>query len=249
MEEKIEVIRLENISKRFKIPKDRQSGLKGALLNLLRGNKEYEVFYVLKDINLSVKKGDFIGIIGRNGSGKSTLLKIIANVLKPTSGKIFVDGKISPFLELGVGFQGELSARDNIYLYGAILGLTRKEISKKFDDIIKFAELERFVDMKLKSFSSGMVARLGFSIAIRVDADIILIDEVLAVGDIEFQKKCFKYFENVRGKKTILFVSHDLNAIEIFCDKCLLIEKASLKMVSRPNDVIKFYSKQLKNKK
>ena len=218
----MEVIKLTNVSKVFKINHERGYGIKSTIINLLKRKKNYENFYALKEVNLCVQKGEFIGITGKNGSGKSTLLRIIANIIKPTTGKVIVSGKISPFLELGTGFQYELTARENIYLYGAILGLTRKEIDKRFESIVDFAELERFIDTKLKAFSSGMFARLAFSIAIQVNADILLVDEALAVGDEVFQKKCFSVFERFKKEgKTIILVSHDSRIIKRFCD-CII---------------------------
>lgn len=211
-------ISVQNVSKIFKIPKDRQDGLKGTLLNALRGRSGYEKFYALKDMSFDVHMGEFVGIVGRNGSGKSTLLKIIAGILVPNSGSIKVRGRIASFLELGLGFQGELTGRENVYLYGAVLGLSKKQINDKYQDIITFSELEKFMNMKLKNYSSGMQARLAFSIAIEAEADILLIDEVLAVGDAEFQKKCLDYFKQIRGKKTILFVSHNAKIVKKFSD-------------------------------
>lgn len=226
----MDAIKIQNLSKVFRIPHERTYGIKSAFINLMKGNMKYENFYALKNINLTVKKGEFVGITGRNGSGKSTLLRIMAGIIKTTSGTIEVNGKVSPFLELGTGFQYELTAKENVYIYGTILGLTRKEIDRKFNDLINFADLERFVDTKLKNFSSGMSARLAFSIAIQVDADILLIDEVLAVGDTEFQKKCFNVFRNFKKeKKTIILVSHDINLINKFSDKTINLENGTTK--------------------
>ncbi len=224
----MDVIRLRNVSKMFNIPHERSSGIKSAVINLLKRRMRYERFYALKDINLTVKKGEFVGIMGGNGSGKSTLLRVIANIIKPTTGTVEVYGKVSPFLELGTGFQADLTAKDNIYLYGAILGLTKKEIDKKLEDIIGFAGLERFVDMKVRNFSSGMFARLAFSIAIQVDADILLVDEALTVGDVDFQKKCFDVFRRFkREDRTILFVSHDINLVKKFSDRIVTLKKTA----------------------
>ena len=192
-------ISVDKVSKLFKIPHDRQSGLKGTILNAIMRKNVYEKFYALKNVSFDVKKGNFVGLIGRNGSGKTTLLKIIAGVLKPTAGSVKVNEKIAPFLELGLGFQEELTGKENVYLYGAVLGMAKKLIDEKYDDIVRFAELKRFMDMKLKNYSSGMEARLAFSIAIHNEADTILIDEVLAVGDLKFQKKCYNYFQNLKN--------------------------------------------------
>ncbi len=218
----MEVIRLEHVSKAFKIPHDRKTGIKSFVLGLFMGSHSYEQFYALKDVSLSVKKGEFLGIIGSNGSGKSTLLKLIAGVIQPTRGSVAVKGKISPFLELGVGFQGELTVKENIYLYGCLLGMDYKELSKRFTSIVSFAGLEKFIDTKLKNLSSGMIARLGFSIAIQVDADILLVDEVLAVGDADFQKKCYETFTRFKKEgKTIILVSHDKQIIHKFSDRII----------------------------
>lgn len=235
-------ILLQNISKVFKIAHDRKTGIKSFMLGLFTRSLSYEIFFALKDISLKVKKGEFIGIIGPNGSGKSTLLKIIAGVIQPTDGKVFVHGKISPFLELGVGFQGDLTVKENVYFYGSLLGMDAKKLQKRFATIIAFAELEKFIDTKLKNLSSGMVARLGFSIAIQVDADILLVDEVLAVGDVSFQKKCLDAFKQLKNKhKTVILVTHDLNLIKNWCDKALLIDSGTLKLEDKPSKVIESY--------
>ncbi|MBS3145164.1 ABC transporter ATP-binding protein [Candidatus Woesearchaeota archaeon] len=218
----MDAIILENVSKTFKIPHDYKAGIKSYLLGFFNLTHCYERFHALKNINLRVRQGEFLGIIGPNGSGKSTLLKIIANVIQPTTGRVLVHGKISPFLELGVGFQGELTVKENVYLYGVLLGIQQKEIARRFDSIIHFAELERFIDTKLKNLSSGMLARLGFSIAIQVDADILLVDEVLAVGDEAFQEKCYSIFRKFKREgKTILLVSHDKSLIRKFADRTI----------------------------
>ncbi len=226
----MDAIVLEDVGKTFKIPHDYKAGIKSYLLGFLNLTHSYEVFHALKNINLRVKQGEFLGIIGPNGSGKSTLLKIIAHVIKPTTGRVLVHGKISPFLELGVGFQGELTVTENVYLYGALLGIQKQEIDRRFDSIIHFAELERFVDTKLKNLSSGMLARLGFSIAIRVNADILLVDEVLAVGDVSFQKKCFEVFRRFKKEgKTVVLISHDAYLIKRFSDKIIQLQNGTLK--------------------
>jgi ABC-type polysaccharide/polyol phosphate transport system ATPase subunit len=189
-------------------------------------SRGYRRLEALNDVNVDIRRGEFFSIIGRNGSGKSTLLKILAGIYQPTQGKVKISGRLSPFIELGVGFNPELSARDNIFLNGAILGLDRKQIATQFDEIIGFAELEDFVDQKLKNFSSGMLVRLAFSVAIRAHAEILLIDEVLAVGDFEFQQKCFKVFRQLKAAgRTIIFVSHDLGAISEFSDRVLVLDR------------------------
>ena len=202
-----------------------------------------EKFEALKDVNLHINMGEFIGIIGKNGSGKSTLLKLIANIYSPTKGDIYINGSISPFLELGIGFNGDLSARENVYLNGVILGLSRQQIDNLYKKIVQFAGLEDFMEMKLKNFSSGMQVRLAFSIASSVDANIYLCDEVLAVGDIDFQKKCLRTFEDLKkAGKTIVFVSHDLDTIKQFCTKTYLLEKGRVVKEGATEDVVDYYA-------
>lgn len=235
-------IKVENVSKLFSIPHEKHTTLKAAALNVF-SKKNYSEFQALNDISFEVKKGEFFGIIGRNGCGKSTLLKIIAGIYLPTRGKVKNDGRISPFLELGVGFNPELTARENIFLNGAILGLTRKEISQRFDEILDFAELEEFVDMKIKNFSSGMHVRLAFSVAIRAHAEILLIDEVLAVGDANFQEKCINEFAKFKREgRTILFVTHTMDLVEKFCDRALLIDKGKLNKLGKPRNIAYEYN-------
>lgn len=213
------------LSKTFKIPLERRNRLREHIVSLFR-SAGYRRLQALKSLDLEVRRGEFFGIIGRNGSGKSTLLKIVAGIYQPTQGRVKISGRLSPFIELGVGFNPELTARDNVYLNGAILGLDRKEVAAQFDEIIGFAELEDFVDQKLKNFSSGMLVRLAFSVAIRAHADILLIDEVLAVGDFEFQQKCFNVFRRLKAEgKTIVFVSHDLASINEFSDRVLILDR------------------------
>jgi ABC-type polysaccharide/polyol phosphate transport system ATPase subunit len=240
------MIKVENVSKIFRIPSEKRQSLKMKIINVFN-RTTYTNFIALENVNLEIKKGEFVGIIGKNGSGKSTLLKLITGIYPPTAGRISVAGEISAFLELGVGFNEELSARDNIYLYGAILGLTRKQISKKFNEIIRFAGLEQFVNMKLKSFSSGMQVRLAFSTAIQADAGIFLVDEVLAVGDADFQKKCYDVFERFKREgKTILFVSHDLETVKKFCDRLILIDNGKILEDGETSRIITKYLELLK---
>ncbi len=237
------IIQLENVNKSFKIPHEKRNTLAENFIGILSNKKIiYEELKTLQNINLEVKKGEFLGIIGNNGSGKSTLLKIVAGVLKPDSGKVFVNGKISPFLELGVGFNGELTAKENIYLYGIILGLSRREIDTKIPEIIKFAELEKFIDAKVKNFSSGMYVRLAFATAIQVDSPILLLDEVLAVGDQNFQEKCYEVFKKFKKEgKTVLFVSHDSVSVEKWCDRCILLDSGKIKKEGNCREVLEYY--------
>jgi len=225
------VIEVKNLYKNFALPHQKPGSVKNAFTNMFSlGNKTYEVQSALKDISFTVKKGEFFGIVGRNGSGKSTLLKILAGIYQPTKGIAKTIGRIVPFIELGVGFNGELTGRENIYLNGALLGFSEKEINDKYEEIVSFAELERFMDQKLKNYSSGMQVRLAFSVATKLaESDILLIDEVLAVGDSAFQRKCLDYFmELKRIKKTVIFVSHDMGAIQQYCDRAILVEKSEI---------------------
>jgi len=238
------MIKVENVSKSFKIPHEKNTTLKSSIASTLRlGGSSYSLFQALSDINFEVKEGEFFGIIGRNGSGKSTLLKILATIYQPEIGKVSIDGRVSPFLELGVGFNPELTAKENVFLNGAILGLTKKEISDKFESIIEFAELEDFVDMKLKNFSSGMQVRLAFSVAIQAQAEILLIDEVLAVGDANFQEKCFRTFKKMKSEgRTIVFVSHDMDSIREFCDRAALIHNSKIEVIGSVDKAVQRYN-------
>jgi len=238
-------IKVENVSKTFRLPHNRQNSLKSSLINVVkRGERTYEKQKVLKDVSFEIKKGEFFGIAGRNGSGKSTLLKMLAGIYKPTKGKITVNGSLTPFIELGVGFNPELTGRENVYLNGALLGFDNKDVDVMYDDIVEFAELGRFMDQKLKNYSSGMQVRLAFSIAIRAQSDILLLDEVLAVGDAAFQKKCFEYFRTLkREKRTIVFISHDMNAIREYCDRAALIDEGELKFIGDSEKIAQEYTK------
>lgn len=230
-------IRVENVSKTFRIPHEKISSLRGAFVNLFRSNP-YEEFKALDDVSFEVKKGEFFGIIGRNGSGKSTLLKILAGIYHPEKGKIKVNGLVSPFLELGIGFNPELSGRDNIYLNAAVLGLAHKQIDEKFDDIVNFSELRRFIDQKVKNYSSGMQVRLAFSVAIHANRDILLMDEVLAVGDSNFQSKCLAEFNKYRDVgKTVILVTHDIGMVQRYCDKAILLREGKIQMIGNPDKV------------
>ena len=235
------MITFEQVNKIFLLPHDRKSTLRQRFVSIFQENT-YEQLYALRNINLKIKEGEFLGIIGKNGSGKSTLLKLVAKVLEPTSGTISVNENVAPFLELGVGFQGDLTVKDNIFFYGALLGMSRKQITKKYDQIVDFAGLERFVDAKLKNLSSGMQVRLGFSITVAVENPILLVDEVLAVGDIDFQQKCYNTFETFKKDgRTILFVTHDLNAIERFCDRVVLLENGEINAQGKSSVVVAEY--------
>lgn len=235
------MIALEQVNKVFRLPHDRKTTLRQRFVSIFQKNT-YERLYALRDVYLNIREGEFLGVIGKNGSGKSTLLKLIANVLEPTSGRISVKGNVAPFLELGVGFQGDLTVKDNIFLYGALLGMRKKEILDKYGGIIEFAGLERFVDAKLKNLSSGMQVRLAFSITVGVESPILLVDEVLSVGDSDFQRKCYNAFERFKKNgRTILFVSHDLNSVEKFCDRAVLLENGCIREEGKVSDVLSVY--------
>jgi ABC-type polysaccharide/polyol phosphate transport system ATPase subunit len=237
-------ITVDRVSKVFGIPHEHRTTIKEHFLHPFT-QADYEQNRALDDVSLTIERGEFFGIIGANGSGKSTLLKLVAGIYVPDLGRVVVDGLLSPFIELGVGFNPELTARDNIRINGALLGLSRRQMEDRFDDILAFAELERFVDQKLKNFSSGMQLRLAYSIAIQVDFEILLLDEVLAVGDQSFQEKCTATFERFRAEgKTIVFVSHDLGSVGRFSDRVALIERGRLREVGDPERVISLYLEQ-----
>jgi ABC-type polysaccharide/polyol phosphate transport system ATPase subunit len=230
------------VDKAFRLPHQRYSTLKERALHPL-ARSSHEVLHALRDVTFDVGSGEFFGIVGRNGSGKSTLLKCLAGIYGVDRGDIQIDGRVSPFIELGVGFNPDLTARDNVVINAIMLGLSRKEANRRFDEIIAFAELEDFVDLKLKNYSSGMAVRLGFSVAIEVDAEVLLIDEVLAVGDASFQRKCFDQFERMRAdNRTILFVTHDMGAVERFCDRAMLLEQGRILEMGPPDEISRRYS-------
>ena len=232
-----------HLSKSFKLPTERSWGLKQAIFNRLKGAKGYTKQEVLKDISFTVKKGEFLGIVGRNGSGKSTLLKILASIYVPDSGTITTYGSLVPFIELGVGFNPELTGRENIYMNGAMLGFSNVEMDQMFDDIVRFAELEPFMDQKLKNYSSGMQVRLAFSIAIRARGDILILDEILAVGDAAFQEKCNQYFASLSKDQTVILVTHSMENVRRFCDRAILIEQGKIIKEGNPDQVADAYLK------
>lgn len=242
-ESKQVAISFENVSVRFKIPREKKAGVLDRLVGVIGGKQfGYDELWALKKVNLRVNRGETVGIIGENGSGKSTMLKIMAHVLVPTTGECTVTGKVAPFLELGVGFEPELTGRENVYLYGAIMGLRKKDIAARFDNIIGFAELEKFVDVKVKNYSSGMYMRLAFATAVHVEPETLLVDEVLAVGDFEYQQKCYDKFNEFKEEgKTIAFVSHDLGAVRRFCDKTALLKEGRLVAFGDTNEIIDRY--------
>jgi len=227
MSDKEPAIIVRDLHKSFKLPHEQHSGIKQRIINIFKGVKGYETQRVLKNISFEIKKGEFFGIVGRNGSGKSTLLKLLAGTYVPNSGLIQVNGSLTPFIELGVGFNPELTGRENVFLNGALLGFSKKEMEEMYNSIVEFAELEKFMDQKLKNYSSGMQVRLAFSIAIRAQSDILILDEVLAVGDEAFQKKCTEYFLKIKKQKqTVVLVTHDMTSIERFCDRVLVLHES-----------------------
>ena len=237
------VISAKNLHKSFKLPTERAWGLKQAIFNRLKGIKGYKEQKVLNGINFEIHQGEFVGIVGRNGSGKSTLLKTLAKIYFPEKGSVEVNGQLVPFIELGVGFNPELSGRDNVYLNGALLGFSNKEMDDMYNEIVDFAELKPFMDQKLKNFSSGMQVRLAFSIAIRAKGNILLLDEVLAVGDAAFQQKCNDYFASLHGNQTVILVTHSMENVRKFCTRAILIENGKIAQDGNPEKVSKAYEK------
>jgi ABC-type polysaccharide/polyol phosphate transport system ATPase subunit len=228
---------VENLHKQFRIPHERVHTIKERALHPFRRNT-YETLHALDDVSFEVGAGEFFGIAGRNGSGKSTLLKCLAGIYAADRGAIYVDGQLSTFIELGVGFNPDLPARDNVMLNATMLGLSPREASRRFDEVIAFAELEDFVDLKLKNYSSGMEVRLAFSVMIQVDAEILVIDEVLAVGDAAFQQKCFDEFARIRQRgRTVLLVTHDMSAVQRFCDRALLLDRGKVVEIGDPERI------------
>ena len=234
-------IEVAGVSKSFRIPHEQRTYFKEYFLHPFRGTT-YERNEALQDVTFSVEAGEFFGIFGPNGSGKSTLLRILAGIYVPESGLVRVGGLLSPFIELGVGFNLELTARDNIRINSTLAGLSRRELDERFDQILAFSELERFVDQKLKNYSSGMLMRLAYSIAIQIPFDVLLLDEVLAVGDESFQEKCFRTFDTFKEEgKTVVLVTHALDLLSRFCDRVLLLEKGVIGAIGSPEDVIEVY--------
>lgn len=238
-------IDVDSVSKSFRLPHERRTKLKEYFQHPLR-RTQYEEQHALQAVSFYVAEGEFFGIVGPNGSGKSTLLKVIAGIYRHDSGTVRVHGLLSPFIELGVGFNPELTAHDNIRINSTLLGLSRRELAARYDDIVAFSELERFIDQKLKNFSSGMMVRLAYAIAIQVDFDILLLDEVLAVGDESFQQKCFGTFTRFREEgKTIVLVTHNLELIERFADRALLLLDGRVRALGAPREVIADYHAEL----
>ena len=235
-------VSIHGVSKTFKLPHQQYHTLKERALHPFR-SRTYDELRAVDDVSVEIAEGEFFGIIGRNGSGKSTLLKCLAGIYDIDGGDLRVRGRLSPFIELGVGFNGDLTARDNVMINAIMLGLSRKQARERFDSIIAFAELEEFLDMRLKNYSSGMTVRLAFSVAIQVDAEILLIDEVLAVGDANFQQKCFDEFQRLKREgRTILFVTHDMSAIQRFCNRAMLLERGRMIAIGEPEAIARRYN-------
>lgn len=227
---------VDRVSKDFTVPHERRDTLKERALHPFSRSSD-ERFEALKNVSFAVEQGEFFGVVGRNGSGKSTLLKCLAGIYPVDRGEIYVDGRMSTFIELGVGFNADMAARDNVIMNGIMLGLTPRQARERFDQVIEFAELEEFVDLKLKNYSSGMHVRLAFSVMIQVDADVLLIDEILAVGDAAFQQKCFDVFFELRDQgQTVVFVTHDMGAVERFCHRALLLERGEVVVIGKPDE-------------
>src|SRR3989339_287164 len=247
------VIKVENLGKKYIIghQQEKYIALRDVIANgfsniFKRGNKNSfskEEFWALKDINFEVKKGDRLGIIGKNGAGKSTILKILSRITEPSIGRVSINGRVASLLEVGTGFHPELTGRENIYLNGAVLGMSRSEIKHKFDEIVAFAEVEKFLDTPVKRYSSGMYVRLAFAVASHLEPEIMVVDEVLAVGDVQFQKKCLGKMENVSKKegRTILFVSHDMRAIQTLCERCIVLEQGRIIYAGEVSEAVNFY--------
>jgi lipopolysaccharide transport system ATP-binding protein len=239
------VIILENVSKRYFLHPHRVRELKTAILHLpafLKANRARQPFWALRDVSLTVHRGESVGIIGPNGAGKSTLLRIVSRLAPLTKGKLSVRGRVSPLLELGAGFHAQISGRDNAVLNAVLLGLSRKEAQEKLPEIVEFSELGNFIDQPMRTYSSGMYVRLGFAVAVHVRPEILLVDEVLAVGDADFQRKCFDHIEKLRqDKATIILVSHDLENVKRFCDRAVLLNHGAIVTEGEPQEVVDEY--------
>lgn len=242
------IVSVQNVSMRFNLAQEQFSGLKDLVIMATKGKLKFHEFYALKDVSFDIKRGESWALIGKNGCGKSTLLKVISGIYKPTSGKVIVRGTIAPLIELGAGFDMELTARENIFLNGAVLGHSRKVMEQHFDEIVDFSELKDFIDVPIKNFSSGMIARLGFSIATIVRADILIIDEILAVGDYAFQQKCYKRMEDLMSNgTTVIFVSHDDAQVRKMCDHAVWLVNGKLQSIGEVEKICDKYKASLKN--
>ena len=240
------VIRTENLGIKYNLSEQKVDDFKDYIIKAIKGELNYNEFWALKNVSFTVEAGDHVGILGLNGAGKSTLLKALAGVIKPSEGKVMTKGKIVPLLELGAGFDRQYTGAENIYLYGAVLGYSRKFINSKFDEIVAFSELEDFINVPVKNYSSGMKSRLGFAIATAIQADILILDEVLAVGDAKFRKKCeAKIKEMFSNGTTVLFVSHNLSQVKKLCDKALLLEHGRVAAYGETERIARIYEKRM----
>lgn len=236
------IIKVENVSMKFNLMEEKVDSLKEFVVKLFKGKLFYNEFIALNNISFEIKKGDIFGLVGFNGAGKSTMLKIIAGVLKPSSGKVTVNGTMAPLIEVGAGFDPELTAKENIFLNGAMLGYTREFLEEHFDSIIDFAELRKFINVPVKNFSSGMYARLGFAIATEVKPDILIVDEVLSVGDYQFQQKCNERIQKmIKLGTTVILVSHDINMIKNLCSRVIWLDHGKMKRIGNTQDVCNEY--------
>lgn len=237
-----EIVKIEDVSVSYRVPSERIGTFKEYAIRRLQGRVKHQEFLALDHVNLFVRKGEVFGIIGNNGAGKSTLLKLVARVMKPTGGRVWVKGKVAPLLEFGAGFHPDLTGRENIFLNGALLGFTRRQMEQKYNRIVDFAELWDFVEAPMRTYSSGMAARLGFAIATDVDADILIVDEVLSVGDESFQQKSSDRMQNFqKDGATIMFVSHNMTAIQHMCNRVAWIDHGCVKMIGTPEETIQAY--------
>ena len=236
------IIEVNNVSLQFRLYKEQVSDLKEYLVRKIQGNLETDEFWALKDVSFNVKRGEAVALVGKNGSGKSTMLKVVAGIIRPTFGKVAVEGTIAPMIELGAGFDFDMTARENVLLNGAILGYPEDFLKEKVDDIMEFAELQDFVDVPIKNFSSGMVTRLGFSIATVVTPDVLIVDEILSVGDFRFQNKCEQRIAEMREKgTTLLLVSHSMEQVKRICDRAILMYKGNMLIQSDVDTVCDLY--------
>ena len=245
------MIDIKNVSMKFNLGIEKDFSIKQAFINFFSGKKKKkkdDYFWALKNVNFHINKGEVVGLVGSNGAGKSTLLKVVSGVMKPTEGEVIVNGNISPMIELGAGFDAELTARENIYLNGAVLGYSKKFIDEKFDEIVEFSELQDFLEVPVKNFSSGMTAKLAFSIATVVNPEILIVDEILSVGDMRFQEKSKqKMMSMINGGTTVLYVSHSINSIKGICTKAVWIEHGEVQMIGDVNKVCEAYKKSQEN--
>ncbi len=242
------VLKLKNVGMKFNLSSEKVDSLKEYFIKFVKKDIKHDEFWALKDINIEVKKGDRLGILGLNGAGKSTLLKVIAGVYNPTEGDVYRKGVIAPLIELGAGFDPQYTGSENIYLYGAVLGYSKKFISEKYDEIVKFSELEKFMDVPLKNYSSGMKSRLGFAIATTVQPDILILDEILSVGDAKFRKKSQKKVQSMFDKGvTVLFVSHNIEQVKDLCNKAILLEHGRIIASGDAEEVCKVYEEKINN--